>query len=197
MQFYVALQTVPGIRWYNLMEFLYEGNCKLRKKCTLTSFVVLGMGSVENAPKIVSPSRKWSSTPVGLVKDFLANNNVTTMENTLYFPGLPSADFYLFPRLKSALKGRRFCDCTDIIQNAKKELKSLSQNCFQEGFQRLYSHRQKCKVAQGDYRKEMLLKWVHWFVFIRNSYSGNILKLISKTLLLPIIKPTMYKICGS
>ena len=27
MHFYVVLQTVPGIRWYNLMEFLQEGNC--------------------------------------------------------------------------------------------------------------------------------------------------------------------------
>jgi hypothetical protein len=40
------------------------------------------------------------------------------------------ADFYLFPRLKSALKGRRFCDATDIIKIATEELKRLSQNGF-------------------------------------------------------------------
>jgi len=32
MKFYVALQTVPGIRWYNLIEFLYEENCKIEKE---------------------------------------------------------------------------------------------------------------------------------------------------------------------
>jgi hypothetical protein len=38
-----------------------------------------------------------------LVKDFLAKNNVTTLKHTPYLPDLSSADFYTFPRLKSAL----------------------------------------------------------------------------------------------
>jgi len=48
---------------------------------------------------------------------------------------LAPADFYLLPRLKSALKGRRFCDATDIIKNATEELKRLSQNFYKKGFQ--------------------------------------------------------------
>jgi len=35
------------------------------------------------------------------------------------------------PRLKSVLKGQRFCDATDISKNATEELKRLSQNGFQ------------------------------------------------------------------
>ena len=65
-----------------------------------------------------------------LFKDILPNDNVTTLEHPPYFPDLAAADFYLFPRLKSALKGRRFCDATDIIKNATDELKRLSQNGF-------------------------------------------------------------------
>ena len=50
-----------------------------------------------------------------LVKDFLAKNNVTTLEHLPpYSPHLPPTDFYLFPRRKSALKGRLFCDATRI-----------------------------------------------------------------------------------
>jgi transposase len=60
-----------------------------------------------------------------LVKDFLANSNVTTLERPPYSRDLPSAEFYLFPWLKSTLKGRRFCDATVIIMNAKEELKSF------------------------------------------------------------------------
>jgi ABC-type oligopeptide transport system ATPase subunit len=74
------------------------------------------------------------------VKDFLVKNNVTTIEH--------SADFYLFPRLKSPLNGRYYCDVHDIIKNATKELKRLSQNESQECFQRIYSRWQKCKGAQ-------------------------------------------------
>jgi len=77
-----------------------------------------------------------------LVKDFLAKGNVTTLEHPPYSPDPDPADYYLFTRLKSALKGRRFCYATDI-KNATEKLKRLSQNGFQECFQYLYSHWQK------------------------------------------------------
>jgi transposase len=66
-----------------------------------------------------------------LVKDFLAKNNVTTLEHPPHSLDLAAADFYLVPREKSALKGRRICDVTDI-KNATEELKRFSQNFFQE-----------------------------------------------------------------
>jgi len=72
-----------------------------------------------------------------LFKDFLAKIKVTTMEHPPYSPNLAAADFYLFPQLKSALKGRRFCDVTEIIKNVTEELKRLSQNGFQECFRHL------------------------------------------------------------
>jgi hypothetical protein len=76
---------------------------------------------------LVSPSRQCSSTPVGFGKEFIAKNDVPTM-NIAHTSDLVSADFYLFPRMKSALKRRCFCDATDIIKNATEELKRLSQN---------------------------------------------------------------------
>jgi len=45
------------------------------------------------------------------------------LEHPPYSPDLAAADFYL-------LKGRRFCNATDIIKNATEELKRLSQNGF-------------------------------------------------------------------
>jgi transposase len=65
-----------------------------------------------------------------LVKDFLANNNAPTLEDPPYYPDLAPADFYQFPRLKPALKGRYFCDTVDIIKHATEGLKRLSQNGF-------------------------------------------------------------------
>ena len=58
-----------------------------------------------------------------LVKEFLAKNSVTTLENPPYRSDMVPTDFYLFTRLKSALKGRRFCDDKGIIKNATKKLK--------------------------------------------------------------------------
>jgi hypothetical protein len=83
-------------------------------------------------------------------KDFLAEKNVTTMEHPPYSPELVPVDLYLFPGLKSALKGRNFCDATGINKNAKKEPERISQHGFQLRFQHLYSHSPKCIVARGD-----------------------------------------------
>jgi transposase len=69
-----------------------------------------------------------------LVHDFLEENNETTLELSPYSPDLAPADFYLFPRLKSALKARSFRDANDIIKNATAELKRFSQNGFPECF---------------------------------------------------------------
>ena len=74
-----------------------------------------------------------------LVKDFVGKNNVTTLEHPPYPPDMAAADFYLFLGRKSAMKGRRFCDATDIFKNATEELKRLPQNGFQKYFQRLHT----------------------------------------------------------
>jgi len=49
------------------------------------------------------------------------------------------------------MKGRRFCDATDIIKNATTELKMIPQYGFQECFQQLCSRWKKCIVAQDEY----------------------------------------------
>ena len=74
-----------------------------------------------------------------------------TLEHPPYSPDFAPADFYLFPWLRSALKGWLFCDATDIIKNTTEELKRLSQNGFRECFQHHHSGWQKCIFAQGDY----------------------------------------------
>lgn len=66
----------------------------------------------------------------GFFKDLLAKNNMKTMEDPLHSPDLFPVELYLFPRLKSTLKVRRFSNATEIIKNATKELKKLSRNDF-------------------------------------------------------------------
>jgi len=88
---------------------------------------------------LITPSRQCSSTTVGFSRGFLSKEQCDNIAASPYFPHLVPADFYLFPRLKSAMKERGFCDATDIIKNATEELKMLSQNGFQESFQRLHS----------------------------------------------------------
>jgi transposase len=113
--------------------------------------------------QLVSPSRHCSPNRSDLVKCFLANNNLRKLEHPPYSPNLGPAEFHLFPHLKSALKGRRFCVATDIIKNRTEGLRRLSQKDFQECFQHLYSRWQKRIIL-----KEMWLKLLYCFLFLRN-----------------------------
>jgi hypothetical protein len=91
---------------------------------------------------------------------------VATLEHPPSSPDLAAADFYLFPGLKSVLKGKNFCDDTEIIRNVTEELKRLSQNGFQECFQHFYGRWQKY-LHKGAILAEMYLKYLYrYHVFL-------------------------------
>ncbi|KAJ4436884.1 hypothetical protein ANN_17016 [Periplaneta americana] len=85
-----------------------------------------------------------------IVKNFLARHNITALDHPPYSPDLSPPDYFLFPRLKSHLKGRRF-NAEEVIANATRALRRVSQNGFQACFQELYTRWQKCVVAEGNY----------------------------------------------
>jgi hypothetical protein len=53
----------------------------------------------------------------------LVNDFVATLQHFTYSPDLDPSEFYQFPCLKLTLKGRRFCDATDIM--SQKSLKGF------------------------------------------------------------------------
>jgi len=48
---------------------------------------------------------------------------------------LSSADIFLFPKLKTTLKGRCFHTTEEIQENAIRELRAITESAFQEAFQ--------------------------------------------------------------
>ncbi|GBM36126.1 hypothetical protein AVEN_179119-1 [Araneus ventricosus] len=86
-----------------------------------------------------------------IVKKYIARHSVTTLEHHPYSPDLAPAEFYLFPRLKMKLKGHSFVDSDEVIENAKKQLKDLSKNGFQECFEQLYERWKNCVDAGRKY----------------------------------------------
>jgi len=84
------------------------------------------------------------------VKQFLAQKSTTEMEHPLYSRDLTPNDFRLFPKIKSALKGRRFQD-VENIKNLKTALKVIPQQEFQKCFQQWQHRWSKCIAAQGEY----------------------------------------------
>lgn len=88
-----------------------------------------------------------------LVQEELARQQITVLPHPPYSPDLAPCDFFLFPRLKEKLRGRRFHSPEEIITATKDALQEISDNAnnFQTCFQRLYERWQTCIAASGDY----------------------------------------------
>ena len=64
-----------------------------------------------------------------LVQQFLANHKIVQLRQPLYSPDTAACDFWMFLKLKIALKGKRFDDIETIQRNATRELEGHSKIC--------------------------------------------------------------------
>jgi len=85
------------------------------------------------------------------VHQFLAQRVVAVLDHPPYSPNLAPADFFLFPRLKSIMKGLCFADVATIQEGVTAVLRSILTEAFADSFQKLYERYQKCVVKNGDY----------------------------------------------
>lgn len=86
-----------------------------------------------------------------LVKEFLAKQMVPTLPQPPYSPDLAPADFFLFPRLKSHLKGHHFGTVENVQAAVTSVLKDIHVQEFQASFRAWQSRWQRCIDARGCY----------------------------------------------
>lgn len=86
-----------------------------------------------------------------LISKFLAKNSTVLMPQPPYSPDMAPCDFFLFPKLKRPLKGRRFDNIDEIKAESLKELKAIPKSEFQKCFQDLKKRWHKCIISEGDY----------------------------------------------
>jgi len=106
--------------------------------CEIHSSLVLG-GSESPAHTALS------------VRQFLMKNVMTTASHPLYSPDLAPCDFFLFPRLKRDLKGKRFHNVEEVREKTMEALKALPLQEFQNCFEQWKKRWDKCIDSQGEY----------------------------------------------
>jgi len=87
-----------------------------------------------------------------IVKQFLAQRKVTVLDHPPYSPDLAPADYFLFPKVKSHLKGHIF-DLISDIQKAVTSILNTNAKDFYKGIQKLYDHANLCVQLEGMYVK--------------------------------------------
>ena len=61
-----------------------------------------------------------------LIRSYLAKDQTSVVPHLPYSPDLALADFFLFPKLKTTLKWRRFQTTEEIKKNATRELRAIT-----------------------------------------------------------------------
>jgi len=83
--------------------------------------------------------------------EFLAQNSIITLLHPPYSPDLAPCNFFLFPKMKLQLKGRRFDRVEEIKRESHNVLGTLQEQDFQHAFQQWQWRWDRCVAAQGDY----------------------------------------------
>ncbi|GFS71034.1 FLJ37770-like protein [Trichonephila clavipes] len=76
---------------------------------------------------------------------------IPVLEHPPYSPDLAPCDFYLFPKVKSALKGTRFESVEAVKEKAARVLKELTKDDFQHCFQQWKIRMERCRDREGVY----------------------------------------------
>ena len=69
------------------------------------------------------------------VKQFLARKGIPTLEHPPYSPDLAPCDFFLFPKVKSVLKGTHFESMKAVKEKTAQVLNQLTKADLQHAFQ--------------------------------------------------------------
>ena len=85
-----------------------------------------------------------------LVRNFLAKNNTVIVPWPSYLPDSAPCDFFLFPRLKRSMKGRRFT-VEEIKTESLRELKDIPKSACQKCSEDWNKRWHKCIISEGDY----------------------------------------------
>jgi len=85
-----------------------------------------------------------------LIRSYLAKHQTSVVPHPPSSPDLAPADFFLFPKIKTTLKGRHFQPIEEIQENAIRELRAITESAFQEAFQQWKKRWERCITSRGD-----------------------------------------------
>ena len=84
-----------------------------------------------------------------LLNSFLAKHQITQVTQPRYNPDLAPCNFWLFPKLKSTLKRKRFQTIGEIQENTMGQLMEIPTKDFAECFEQLEEMlRELCEVPR-------------------------------------------------
>ncbi|VEN52316.1 unnamed protein product [Callosobruchus maculatus] len=86
-----------------------------------------------------------------LVREYLAKNNTIIVPQPPYSPDLAPCDFFLFPKLKRPVKGRRYATIEELKTASKEDLNKIRKTDFFKCFEDWKRRWHECIISEGSY----------------------------------------------
>jgi hypothetical protein len=88
-------------------------------------------------------------------REFLAKHSIPVVPHPPYLPDLVPCDFFIFPRLKGTLKGKRIQDVAEIQLNMTRQLQAISKQAYQTCIEKWKDRWNRCINLEGRTLKEI------------------------------------------
>jgi len=85
------------------------------------------------------------------IQVFLTGHYIPVIQQPSCSPDMAPRDFWLFPQLKTALKGKRFEDIDAVNKNSMRTPNTIPKDSFQKCFQQWQDRLKQCVTSQGEY----------------------------------------------
>jgi [histone H3]-lysine36 N-dimethyltransferase SETMAR len=97
-----------------------------------------------------------SSHTATIVKEYLAQERITLLPHPPYSPDLAPCDFFLFPKLKKELAGRRFERIENLARAVNSILNTITNQEYENSFNDWCNRLQRCIDVGGNYFEGMM-----------------------------------------
>ena len=90
-----------------------------------------------------------------IVTEYLHNERVELLPHPPYSPDLAPCDFFLFPRIKKELKGRRFDKVEHLARAVQAVVEGIPKEDYENSFQSWRNRLERCIEFNGEYFEGM------------------------------------------
>jgi len=119
------------------------GICKRSCRLILTDKLKMCRVAAKFVPRVLT-----DAVPI---REFFTKHEATVVPQSPYSPDLTPAEFFLFPKLKSSLKDRRFQTVEEIEESSIRDFRAIPQNTFQDAVQDWKKRLERCIKSGGEY----------------------------------------------
>ena len=119
--------------------------------CTIYTILTEDLGKRKASARFVSHQLNAPPHKTKKVNEFFMKKQICVMDYPPYSPDLSPCDYFLFPKLKTSIKGAFYDDVPTIQSDVTQVLKNISKIEFKKSMDKLVHRSKRCIESNGAY----------------------------------------------